>query len=75
MNPAPDYEGPVGSMPQAAEQHGQHQIPIGIPPAVPVSAERYIKVVPQPGAQADMPTAPEILKTGRKYGWRKFTMK
>src|SRR5579863_9511498 len=59
---APDDEGPVGAMPQAAKQHGGHQVGIGAHAPLAVAAEGYVEVVAQPGAEADVPAAPEVLQ-------------
>ncbi len=42
MDAAPDHEGPVRAVPQAAEQHGGHEVAIGFDLAMPVTAERDV---------------------------------
>src|ERR1022692_2847642 len=48
-------------MPQAAQQHRQQQIAIGIKFPVTIAAERDIEIIAKPGTQTDVPTPPEIL--------------
>ena len=63
MNPSPHHEGPVGAVPEAAEQHGEHQVQVcpGSPPAV--SPERDIQIIAQPTAEAHVPAPPKVLQT------------
>src|SRR4051794_37364266 len=57
---APDDKGPRRPMPQAAEQHRHHQVEIGAACSATVAAERDVEVIAQPGAEADVPAAPEV---------------
>ena len=52
-------------MPQATDQHRQHEAGSLAEPAVAISAERNVQVVAQPGAQADVPSAPEVAEPDR----------
>src|SRR5262245_42022497 len=63
MNATPDDKGPIGTVPQSAEQHRRHQVDIRSRTTLAVASERYVEVVTQPGAQADVPATPEVLKT------------
>src|SRR5207249_4217522 len=49
VNAAPHDERPVRTVPQAAEQHGQHQVSIRLALALAAAAERNVEVVAQPG--------------------------
>ena len=57
---APDHEGHVRAVPQAAQRHGDHQVQIGTRRAAAVAAERYVQVLLQPAGQADVPALPEF---------------
>ena len=60
MQRAPNYESPRCSVPQAAEQHRQHEIDVRPSRAAAVATERDVQIVAQPGAEADVPPLPEI---------------
>src|SRR5207237_7724010 len=62
VNGPPHHERPVRAVPQPAQDHGQQKIPISLPLAVPVAAERDVEVIAQPRAEADVPAAPEALQ-------------
>ncbi len=47
-------------MPQAAEEHGQEQVAVGLEGAAAVAAQADVEVVAQPGRQADVPAPPEL---------------
>ncbi|MNQ70728.1 hypothetical protein D3C85_853720 [compost metagenome] len=47
-------------MPQAAQEHGQEQVAVGVEGALAVAAQRHVQVVAQPGRQADVPAPPEL---------------
>ena len=47
-------------MPQAAQQHGQEQVAVGVEGAFAVAAQGDVQVVAQPGRQADVPAPPEL---------------
>src|SRR6266853_2762719 len=63
MDGAKDDKGPICAMPKTGENHGDEEITRGFPLATSASAERNVQVFAEPGAQADVPAAPEILKT------------
>src|SRR6202140_5796119 len=50
-------------MPETRENHGNEKISSSFPLALSAAAERNVQVIAKPGAQADVPAAPEILKT------------
>src|SRR5690348_3389472 len=60
MITTPDHEVPACSMPQATEQHGQHQVDVGVNRALAITAERNIYVVTQPARECHVPAAPEL---------------
>ena len=65
---APDDEVPGGAVPQAAEQHREHQVHVGADGALPVAAERDVQVVAQPARQRHVPAPPELLDRPRAVG-------
>src|SRR4051812_44475608 len=66
MNRAPDDEGPVRAVPEAANHHRQQEVAVCLALTVPVAAKRDVEIVAQPGAQADVPAAPEVLQARRQ---------
>src|ERR1039458_4666836 len=46
---APKHIVPRGAVPQPAEEHRNHQIPANKKQVTAISAERHIKIIPQPG--------------------------
>src|SRR5260370_40507717 len=66
MDASPNHESPVGAVPKPTQQHGQHQILIGVEMAMPASTKRDIEVIPQPTAKADVPAAPKVLQARGK---------
>ena len=65
---APGDEMPGGAVPQAAQQHGDHQVAISLERPLAIAAKRDVEVVAQPGGEADVPAAPEITGIGREVG-------
>ena len=63
---APDDKRPGGAVPQAAEQHRQHQVDVGAARALAVAAQRHVEVVAQPGRQRDVPASPEVREADRR---------
>jgi hypothetical protein len=57
----PGDEGPAGSVPEAADEHRQHQVPEGEEAAPAVPAEWDVDVVAQPARERHVPAAPEVL--------------
>src|ERR1017187_4190244 len=49
MVASPDYEVPTRAVPQPAEQHGEHQIAVGHPASPPITTQRDVQIVAQPG--------------------------
>src|SRR4029077_16558733 len=56
----PQYERPASAVPQPAQQKHDDEIAVGPRGAMPVSTERDVQIVAEPGRQADMPAAPEL---------------
>ena len=52
MQRAPDDKGPGGAVPEAAEQHRDHQVHIAQQRAMAVAAERNVEIVAQELRQA-----------------------
>ena len=65
---AEDHESPICAMPQTGKDHGYKKISGGFPLAEAAAAQRSVKVVAQPGTQADVPAAPEVLQAVREEG-------
>jgi hypothetical protein len=65
---APNDKIPGGAMPEAAEQHRQHQVAPGEPFRTAISTERDVEIVPQPGAERNVPASPEIGNVRREVG-------
>src|SRR5690606_27377317 len=63
---APEHEIPSRTMPESAQQHGQHDVSRRGQCAAAIATERNIEIVAQPRGQADMPASPEILETHRR---------
>src|SRR5438552_4902272 len=58
---APNNECPIRAMPKASEQHREQEIAVCLSFPMPTATQWDIQVVAQPGTQADVPPAPEIL--------------
>ena len=65
---SPGDEGPGRAVPEAAEQHGDHQVHIGHDPSPPVPSQRDIEIILEPAGKGDMPSFPEITHTGGFVG-------
>src|ERR1700756_859541 len=59
VNGAENDVGPIGAVPEAGENHGHEKILDGFPFAGPAAAHGDVQIVAKPGAQADVPAAPE----------------
>src|SRR5690606_27285096 len=57
---APHNELPLGSVPEASQQHHQAQVDVGAGLALAVAAEGDVQVFAQPGGQRNVPAAPEV---------------
>ena len=57
---APDYEGPRRAVPQAAEEHGDHQVDLPPHRAMAAAAQGDVEVVAQKARQRHVPAAPEV---------------
>ena len=60
MYRAPDYEGPVGTMPESADKEDDYDIQVCTESSFSVSAERKINVLAQEPCKGDVPAFPEI---------------
>ena len=61
----PRDERPPGPVPEPADEHRQHQVPVREEAASAVAAERDVDVVAEPARQRHVPAAPEVLDRGR----------
>jgi hypothetical protein len=61
-------------MPQAAQQHRQQQIAIGLEFPVTIAAEWDIQIIAKPGTQTDVPTPPEVSIASSRIRKRKVSM-
>src|SRR5262245_25113238 len=52
---APDHEGPRCPVPDARDDHRDEHIEIGAQLAAAIAAEREVKVILEPGGQANVP--------------------
>src|SRR5260370_39133554 len=68
MDGAKDDKGPICAVPETSENHGDEEITRGLPLATSASAKRNVQGIAKPGAQADVPATPEILKTSGEEG-------
>src|SRR5262245_49375030 len=66
MEAAPDHERPGCTMPETAQQHGEHQVDVSPERAPSVSSERNIEVILQEPRQRHVPARPEFLDGSRK---------
>ena len=57
------------------EKHSQHEVAVSLPFAVTIPSQRNVEIIAQPGTQADVPAAPEILHIFGEVGLAEFTMK
>ena len=60
VHAAPDDECVIGAVPEAAEQHGQHEIDRALRLAALVAAERDVDVIAQEARQGHVPAPPEF---------------
>ena len=58
---APDHEPPGRPVPQAAEQHRDHEVDVRPALTATAAAEGDVQVVAEPSRQRDVPSAPELL--------------
>ena len=68
VDAAPHHERPRRAVPQAAEQHREHEVPVRVPAAAAVAAEGDVEVVAQPARQRHVPAAPEVLQAQGDVG-------
>ena len=60
MDGAPDDEGPLGAVPEAADDHDGHEVEVGAGGAEAVATEGDVEVVAEEGGEGDVPAAPEL---------------
>src|SRR3954463_5509617 len=68
VEPAPDHKRPGAPMPQASEEHRDHDVAINKPGPSPVSTERDVKIIAQPARETDVPPMPEVRNVRGKIG-------
>ena len=61
MPQAPQHKGPVGPMPKACGEKDDEFIEIGAGRSLPVAPQWDVQIVPEPGAEGDVPPPPELL--------------
>lgn len=65
---SPSDEGPVGTVPQAAQKEDGERVADNEATAHPTAAKRYVDVIAKPSVQRNMPTPPELGYIARKIG-------
>ena len=68
MQQSPSHIRGAGAMPYAAEREHHQGIEILAGQPFPVASQRDVYIVPEPGAEGDMPAPPELLNGGGKEG-------
>ena len=53
---------PGGSVPQAAQDHRDHQVAVGQQLVAPASSQRNVEVIAKPAGEADVPATPELTR-------------
>lgn len=56
---SPDDEGPGGSVPDAADEEGDHDVAVFADARAPASSKRNVNIIAEPRAQGNMPASPE----------------
>src|SRR6266851_8181766 len=57
---SPKDKSPTGSVPQPAEQHRNHHVPVRHPPCAAIAAQRKVEVVAKASGERNVPAAPEL---------------
>jgi hypothetical protein len=60
MQPSPYHKGPVGPMPDTAQQKYEKDGTTPSGQAGPVAAQRNVQIIPEPGGQGNMPAGPKF---------------
>ena len=68
MEQTPDDKGPGRAVPEAADEHHDHEIDHGARGAGAVAADRDVKVIAQESGERDVPAPPEIREPDRGVG-------
>src|SRR5436190_2113745 len=63
---APGHERPVRAVPESAEEHRKHQVPVRTPRAAAISSEGDVEVIAQPAGKRDVPARPEFAEAARE---------
>ena len=61
MPQAPQHKGPVGPVPKACGEKDDELVQIGAGRPLPVAPQGDVQIVPEPGAEGDVPPPPELL--------------
>src|SRR5436189_208321 len=54
------------AVPQAAEEHGDHQVAVRPQLSASVASQRDVEVIPQPARKRDVPARPELAEAARE---------
>jgi len=60
VNPTPGDKGPVGPMPETGDQEYDEDVADGFCGGHPTASQRDVDVIPKPGGEGDVPSAPEL---------------
>ena len=64
----PKNKRPIGAVPQTADKKHGKRIAHTLQFAATAAAEWNVKIIPEPGIERNMPTAPELRDVARKVG-------
>ena len=70
----PENKGPVRTVPESRAEEDNEPVQRGAGTTLPVSSERIIQVLPEPGGQGDMPLPPEVTDGRRGIGKEKVLL-
>src|SRR5437667_9912982 len=68
MNCSKHHKRPVRAMPETSQDHRNQKVASGFPFAAGAASRRNVQVIAEPGAQADVPAPPKLLKAMRQIG-------
>src|SRR5205085_3573425 len=54
MQSAPDHKRPCAAVPEAADQHRDHDVAINEPGSPTISSQRNVKIIAQPARETDV---------------------
>src|SRR6266404_3719706 len=72
MERTPNDKRPCAAVPQAAQDHRDHDISIHEPARAAVPPQRNVKIIAQPTREADVPAMPEVANIMRGVGKSKI---